>query len=238
MKYKNKRKIYFYSMLATFVMSIALSILIFLLDSINMDQKLIIFSIFMLIILAIILKLNKQYKIYDYLFKLNILLETANKPINSKTNTDDEGFIEKLSINGYKIHKSYPNFDTYFRFENLLQRSNKTKTAYIIVRIKTNLKFTSDEITKAINLFEDDYTKKEKFRNHFIMIFKTADEFDATNKTEVEDVLFINPVKNHNLVLINILFSRKEKKVYYINSKNHNPNQYYNYVVKEIEKLI
>lgn len=238
MNYNKKLKIFFYSLLATFVIGIATTVLLFVFLDNQSNYKIIFIFLFLLIFLTVMLLLKRKFDFYNFVRQYHNLIENGNDPIDKKLDIHSDSFNQTLSKNDYKIFRDFSSFKLFYKFENVFEKSNKTKAAIIVIQTNDHIKFEDPKIAQGINLFEDEFFKKEKFRHHIILQFKNVENFSKDNIASAQNISFHKPIKNHYVIQINVISSQKENQVYFANSATHNPNHYYTFATKEVEKLI
>lgn len=238
MNYSNKRKLYFYFIILTFFVIVGLVTVIWLLNSIEEQTKLALTTLVLFISLLTLLFLKRKFDFYDFITKYERLVSTTNDPVKSNLVVNSNAWLSNLSKNDFVIFRSYNEFSLYYKFSSVISKSKKSKTAIIVVVINEDIKFTDVRIEKAINDFEDKFYKPEKFKNHIILHFKNTPNFNDSNIQETQNIDFTKRIKNHYVIVLNVLYSLEESKVYFINSNNFNPNHYYSFAVNEVKKLI
>lgn len=238
MNYQKKRTTFFYLQLVALLIGIVLGVIIFIIPNFELYYQMICLSFVLIALLVSVLSFNRKYLFYDFVYKYESLLSNTHGPIKSMANPKDESFARVLERQDFKYYKHYPKFAVYYKFETIISKSKKSKSAIIAIVIEGNMTFNDRLITTAINDFEDSFYKTEKFRNHIILEFRADNEFNTENVNEAKEISFLKPVKNHNVILINVLFSLSTKEVYFLHSENHNPNHYYDFAVNQVKKLI
>lgn len=237
MNAKKKRTIYFIGIIVSVVTLISATIIIFLIGSMKLDLKLTIITIILIVFFFLILYLKNNFDYNDYIYKYAELLKNSVNPVQSTIKINSHDWKKKIISNKFQIFRNYDDFNLYYRIEKL-NKTARSKTAIIVISIKNDLKFISPLIDKAINEFEAEFIKKERFKQHIILQFKNVESFNQENIDETEAISFIKPNSNSIIVVINSIYSLKENKNYFIHSNTHNPNFYYKSAVDEIYKLI
>lgn len=238
MNYKKKRKIYFYSILLSVILTILLVTIVALIKAIEPGIKTTLLIILLLAMAGVIQKLKSKFDYYDFITKYYLLIENGNDPKKTNISIGSPEWMKNLGDNKFTIYRNYSSFKLYYRFERVTESNKRSKSAIIIIEIIDNILFEDQSIANAINQFEDDHLKKEKFRNHIILQFKNTDSFNEKNIEATQNVSFLQPVKNHYVIIINCLYSLSEKQAFFVHSNTHNPNRYYEHAVDIVNKLI
>ncbi len=198
----------------------------------------------LVIVLALILTfiLMKFYNEFNYLkheFVMVSLIENNEKPIPTEINIADVSFerhiIDKL---GYKHYKNQPNYSIYYKVDKGLTKRKSQSTLYAILLYKKELSFIDDSSNKMFEDLEKSLYKKEKYRQRvFLQLKQTADHFTKENIEDTNKIFFISHRRN-NIVVLNLLFSKKLKELYYLHSNTIKQPSYLNIAYEEINKLL
>lgn len=238
MTYKKKRKIFFYSILASGLIAILLITATFLINAISPSVKTALFVIILIILVVVLLTLKSKFEYYNFVTKYHLLIENGNDPKESNIKIGSPAWFKKLEENNFVIYRDFTKFKMYYRFDQVTSKNKRSKAAVLIVEIVEDITFENQEIVHAVNQFEDDFMKKEKFRNHIVLQFKNTSDFNQENIETTQNISFIKPVKNHYVIIINCLYSVSEKQAFFVNSDTHSPNHYYTYAADIVNKLV
>lgn len=233
-----KRKTYFILILSGALILLATFIAFIFVKTSNETLKSTIFVTIILVILFSMLFFKQKFDLYDFYYKHELLIKNSNNPLKSPINLTSPKWKDRLVENNYQIFKDNIDFKIYYRFEKLFKNKKSNAAIIIIEIVEDSITFNDPSVTKTINEFEDKFFKEQKFGHHIVLQFKNTEKFTQENVEESKNISFIKPTKNHYVIVVNVLFSLEEKKVYFLHSNTHNPNYYYNFASEEIKKLI
>lgn len=237
MNYEKKRKIYFYSLLIFFAISATAIITAFIILDLDTDSFFLIFFSAIIPVLIILFILRRKFDFYNFITKYEVLIKNST-PKNKKIDFSSSKFNLNVTNQNFIFYKSFNSFSLYYKFTQVLKNSKRSKSAIIAIIINGNSKVNDLEIQNAINDFEDTFYKTEKFRNHIIIQFKNVHKIFQNDIDFAQNISFTKPTTSHYLIIINIISSQTENQIYYLNSKKHSPNIYYEYALDEIDKLL
>lgn len=236
MNYDKMKKTYFNLILISFLLTIVLIIMAFIFLS-SLELQLLISSIILLFSFILLSVLRGRFEVAATLVSYRKLDTNRNPPIKIASTILTKDWFNTIKKKDYLLYKNFNDFDIYYKFAVLNNKSKRNKTMIVIVSIKNETKFNAKSLSKIINELGENFYKKERFNNHIVLQFKNVGEYTKDNIHEADQVLFKKQNNRNYIIIINVLQNINEKSIYFLHNDNYSPNRFYSYGINEILSL-
>jgi hypothetical protein len=177
---------------------------------------------------------------YDQQYGYLKLKDTQGKPVKTKHDISHQSFINRLTKMEFKVFASNEAYTVLHRYTrdatNFLTKRPMLEVIALIY--KDEMPYHDQEISKIINLIEDDYIKrKTKFINYTILQMKMGDTIDDTHAKDYDQVVFDVQAGRH-ITVINGYYAKKTNEVSFLYSETYYPTAFYQYGVDLMKKIL
>jgi|SRR5690625_842242 len=233
---KKNMTILLISIIVISIITLTMSIFVFLLLNKN-DFISTILAILSIIFVIILLKLNEKFEYLRHNYNLEGLINQSETPFKINKNFTIESLSNHLIKNhNYIHHLNSNNFIILYKFENTNKKRRQSLKAILIY--KQNIKFNSYSSNNAFEKLENELSKNNKYFKRSFIQFKIQEKsIDENNIEEANEIFFINHRKN-NISLNNVIYSKKDKEIYFLHSKTFKPLNILNETINEIKMII
>jgi|GEM_PF-5000179 len=189
-----------------------------------------------ILLLLVILKMQNSYCIINMERKYEILQAQKASPISVNQGLISDNWINNTKINyDYVSYKRHEDYQLLYRFERESERQRPKTILILVIIFNQKINFDNLDLARDISALENSVYKKNKYRHRLIMQFKEG-LAEGAELNQADKVFYLTQSRVH-FVLINCLFDRKSKQLYFLHSNEFSPNQYYKRAVDEIVKL-
>ncbi|PKK96700.1 MAG: hypothetical protein CVV58_04990 [Tenericutes bacterium HGW-Tenericutes-3] len=236
---RKKHQRLFIGFVATILLFAVLTALV-LISSWNINVKLSLFLL--LLILLLIATIWFRPRLYFHAMQMSYekLKEHPHLPITTKHDLSNRSWLTYLTKKEFKLfieNESHVVFHRYTKDPKNFVTKNPMLEIIILIR-EPKMDFDNLNITKTINMLEDDYrAKKIKFTNYSLIQVKYGSEITDEMQEKVNQVVFDRQNGSH-IIVINGYYETDTKKLYFLHSKKYVPSLYYKYVVDLFRSLV
>ncbi len=239
MQYRKKQRFYFYLLIFNFFFFIGLSIIL-LTRGFGPDVNMLILVIASLGLAVSSFFINGFIMFYANRYHHIMLRENAEKPIFCKHELLGKSFAQHMNRLGFSQLKNHGDYFTMHRYIN-----DKTNRFYrygalevIVMIINRDFSFSDPRVIQGINHIEDEFVSQKQYINrYYVYNIKDTDDLNDDQIFEANQVQFERFQKRH-ITTLNLFYLPNEKKTYFLHSKKHTPNAYYQHAVDSIYKWI
>jgi hypothetical protein len=149
-------------------------------------------------------------------------------------------WLNHLKQENFKVFMDQSDYFVLHRLRKIQQDTIlKQPMLEIIILIRnTHIPFNHPEITKAVNLLEDDYRKRKiHITNYSIFPIKFGHHFDKELMDKIDEVTF-EKNGNHHVTVLNCYYLAHKNMIYFLHSKKYTPSLYYKYAADLIYQLM
>ncbi|TNF08619.1 MAG: hypothetical protein EP317_02680 [Bacillota bacterium] len=235
---KKQRKL-FISFLLTILVFLLLVLVLFL-TSWATDLKLSLLLVLLIIMLFVLFWFKPRLFFYDQQYGYLKLKDTEGKPVKTKHDLSSQAFINRLTKMDFKVFASNDAYAILHRYTrdatNFLTKRPMLEVIAIIY--KDDMPYHDQEISKMINLIEDDYIRrKTKFTNYTILQIKMGDMLDETHGNDYDQVVFDTQAGRH-ITVVNGYYAKKTNEVSFLYSDSYYPTAFYQYGVSLMKSIL
>jgi hypothetical protein len=206
----------------------------------SVDLKLSLLLLLLIIMLFVIFWFKPRLFFYDQQYGYLKLIDTQGKPVKTKHDVDHPSFINRLIKMEFKVFVSNEAYAVIHRYtKDATNFITKRPMLEIIALIyKQDMPYHDQEISKIINMIEDDYLKrKTKFTNYTVLQLKMGEVFDELSSKDYDQVVFDVQAGRH-ITVINGFYAKKTNEVSFLYSEIYYPTAFYQYGVDLMKKIL
>jgi len=236
---RKKQRQLFISFLLTIGLFISLIIGLFL-TSWSMDLKLSLLLISLIIMLFVLFWFKPRLFYYDQQYGFLKMKSLQGKPLTTTFDISSQQWVLHLRKKNFTVFASNESYAVFHRFTrdatNFLTKRPMLEIVTVIY--KETMPYHDKEISKMINLIEDDYLRRKvKFTNYTILQMKFGDEMSTEIEKEADQVVFDNQAGRH-ITVVNGYYIKKQKEVYFLYSDFYTPTAFYRHGVDLMKELL
>jgi hypothetical protein len=196
-----------------------------------------IFGIVAVIALLVVYRIRESYLVVMLERKQELLIASKIPAYTiDKLILNDSWRQQLLNEHHYTSFISHEEYSILYKLTSNLA-NNKDQTLMIVVVITDDkVRFEDLQLAKDLGRLEHKIPKKQKYKNRIIMQFKAGNVNDDQLVASANKVFFFLQARM-NFVLINCIFQKDNRQLYFLHSKDYTPTAYYQYGVNEIKRL-
>lgn len=192
-----------------------------------------------LVLLIGFLYIKYKYDLATHSYQISRLLNSTEHDHKYKLNSFDQSFDTYLIQNkNYDLFYKDGNLSTFYKIGSGRTDKKRDTTLYSITILKDHtILFRSDLINKVLFNLENSLPKHTKYNKSIFYIFKTVDEFTQESIDDANFVYF-KKERKFDIILINVLLSKKDQTIYFLHTKDYAPTPYYRFAIDELIKIL
>jgi len=236
---RKKHRRLFIGFMLTIVVFATLTVLV-LTTSWTTNVKMSVFLILLILLLVATVWFRPRLYFHAMQMSYEKLKEHPHLPIVTKHDLSNRSWLTYLTKRSFKLFIENESHVVFHRFtQDPKNFVTKNPMLEIIILIReSKMDFDNLNITKTINMLEDDYrVKKVKFTNYSLIQIKYGDPITDEMQEKVNQVVFDRQNGSH-ITVINGYYETETKKLYFLHSKKYVPSLYYKYVVDLFKSIV
>jgi len=236
---RKKQRQLFISFLLTIALFIGLIIGLFL-TSWSIDLKLSLLLVSLIVMLVVLFWFKPRLFYYDQQYGFLKMKSLQGKPLSTSFDLSSQQWVLHLRKKNFTVFASNEAYAVFHRFTrdatNFLTK--RPMLEIIAILYKDSMNYHDQEISKIINLIEDDYLRRKvKFTNYTILQIKFGDDITKDIEQAADQVVFDNQAGRH-ITVVNGYFIKNQKEVYFLYSDFYTPTAFYRHGIELMKELI
>lgn len=236
---RKKQRQLFITFILTILFFVGLIIGLFM-TSWAMDLKLSLLLLSLIMMLVVLFWFKPRLFFYDQQYGFLKMKSLQGKPLATSHDLSSQQWVAHLRKKNFTIFASNEAYAVFHRFTrdatNFLTK--RPMLEIIAVIYKDDMPYHDKEISKIINLIEDDYLRRKvKFTNYTILQIKYGEVITKEIENEADQVVFDNQAGRH-ITVVNGYYMTKQKEVYFLYSDFYTPTAFYRHGIDLMKEIL